>query len=110
MSLLDELKKQRWLFLAGLATVLASASATKYFFPREVSNMGFYDKDLDGYVDVIEDKNWGIVLTNDSEYLIPVTDIDPSYKICYFSESISLTDKEFVQRTRRVLEDCLRKN
>jgi len=99
-------------FTLGFATIFAGALAGAYFFPREVSNIGIYDKDEDGYVDVIEDKNWGIVLTNNSSYLIPVKDLDPNVKICYFSESISMENigQEFAQRTRSLLEECLKKN
>lgn len=113
MSLLEKLEEyKKTQLVIGFGALALSVGVTRYFFPREVSNIGVYDKDLDGYVDVIEDKNWNIVLTNKSEYLIPVEKLNPDVRICYFSESIPMENigQEFAQRTRKVLEDCINKN
>ena len=97
-------------YLLGFGTLLVGALAGAYFFPREFSNIDIEDRDNDGYLDIIIDKNWEIILTNKSEYLIPVENIQPNYKICYFTEPISMENigTDFAQRSRSILEDCLK--
>ncbi|MDP3728470.1 MAG: hypothetical protein Q8R18_03365 [bacterium] len=110
-AILETINEQKSGILFGLATIGISAALGAYLFPREVSNIGIYDKDLDGYVDVIEDKNWKIILTNDSKNLIQEENRDFLYITCYYSETISMKNigTEFAQRVRPYLEDCLKK-
>ncbi len=95
------------MIIAGIGTVLISASLGAYFFPREVSNIGIYDKNLDGNVDLIEERNLRITFTNDIKYL---TLESLPYKICYFSTNIPMKniETELAQMVRPILEDCFK--
>jgi hypothetical protein len=68
------------------------------------------DRDHDDYTDIVVENNWRYIITNNTEYLKPRETLDPSYKICLFSEKIPLTEDRSILREqfRPVLEHCFK--
>ncbi|MSR86178.1 hypothetical protein EXS74_02175 [Candidatus Woesearchaeota archaeon] len=104
-------------YLLAFGFTLLGGTATRtidhYLFERQKEEtFKVADVNNDGYIDLIVDNNWRIILTANQRDISPVDTIDPSYKTCLFSSETQIPNdgntNTLREQARPLLEYCLR--